>query len=234
MGKGLACNHSVRFTESTPRCTLRAGAASVLQQSDVVHQMKDIRICFVGDSFVNGMGDESALGWAGRLCRDAHGQGIPVTGYNLGVRRETSRDICRRLEAECTPRLPADCDGRIVLSCGVNDTMWEKDSTRVPFEESVANLDTMLGFASSVLCLVVGPPPVDDDEHNHRIESLSAAFAGLARERGVPFIDLFGPLADEAAYRRAVQQGDGAHPESTGYARMTEVIASSPDWWFRG
>lgn len=28
---------------------------------------KDIRIFFVGDSFVNGTGDEEALGWAGRL-----------------------------------------------------------------------------------------------------------------------------------------------------------------------
>ena len=32
---------------------------------------QDIRICFVGDSFVNGTGDEAALGWAGRpvCCR---------------------------------------------------------------------------------------------------------------------------------------------------------------------
>lgn len=194
--------------------------------------MNDIRICFVGDSFVNGTGDESALGWVGRLCRDAHPQGVPVTGYNLGVRRETSRDICRRLEAECTPRLPADCDGRIVLSCGVNDTTWEKGATRMPFEESVACLDEMLAFASRYPCLVVGPPPVDDDSHNQRIESLSDAFSALACERDVPFIDLFGPLVNDTAYRRAVRQGDGAHPHSAGYARMAEVVASSSGWWF--
>ena len=29
---------------------------------------QDIRICFIGDSLVNGTGDEAALGWAGRLC----------------------------------------------------------------------------------------------------------------------------------------------------------------------
>ena len=26
------------------------------------------RICFFGDSFVNGTGDDDALGWVGRLC----------------------------------------------------------------------------------------------------------------------------------------------------------------------
>ncbi len=195
--------------------------------------MNDIRICFVGDSFVNGTGDETALGWTGRLCRDAHAQGVSVTGYNLGVRRETTRDLCRRLEAECTPRLPADCEGRIVLSCGVNDTTLEKGSTRVPFEESVTNLDDMLAFASRYPSLIVGPPPVDDDSHNQRIESLSGKFSDLARERGIPFIDLFSPLVGETAYRRSVRQGDGAHPDSKGYAHMADVIGSSPGWWFR-
>lgn len=195
--------------------------------------MNDIRICFVGDSFVNGTGDESALGWAGRLCRDAHAQGVPVTGYNLGVRRETSRDICRRLEAECTPRLPADCDGRIVLSCGVNDTSWEDGATRVPFDESVARLDEMLAFASRYPCLVVGPPPVDDDDQNVRIKALSAAFADLAARRGISFVELFAPLVNDAEYRRMVRAGDGAHPSAAGYEHMARVISSSPGWWFR-
>jgi len=29
---------------------------------------KDIRICFIADSFVDGTGDETYPGWAGRLC----------------------------------------------------------------------------------------------------------------------------------------------------------------------
>jgi len=29
--------------------------------------MQDIRICYVGDSFVNGTGDPAKLGWTGRL-----------------------------------------------------------------------------------------------------------------------------------------------------------------------
>lgn len=30
-------------------------------------QSEDLRICFIGDSFVAGVGDETALGWTGRL-----------------------------------------------------------------------------------------------------------------------------------------------------------------------
>ena len=59
-----------------------------------------MRICFIGDSFVNGTGDDACLGWAGRLCRDARAAGREVTYYNLGVRRNTSADIARRWRAE--------------------------------------------------------------------------------------------------------------------------------------
>ena len=42
-----------------------------------------IRICFIGDSFVNGTGDETALGWAGGLCVAASASGKSTTYYNL-------------------------------------------------------------------------------------------------------------------------------------------------------
>ena len=94
---------------------------------------QDIRICFIGDSLVNGTGDEAALGWAGRLCAMANASDIPVTYYNLGIRRDTSKDILLRWESECTLRLPDSCDGRIVLSCGVNDTVIENGKTARQF-----------------------------------------------------------------------------------------------------
>lgn len=98
---------------------------------------RDIRICFIGDSFVNGTGDETFLGWAGRLCANAKPADASLTFYNLGVRRNTSTDILQRWEQECALRLPGNCDGRIVLSCGVNDMVLENGKTRVaPREKS--------------------------------------------------------------------------------------------------
>jgi lysophospholipase L1-like esterase len=81
-----------------------------------------MRICFVGDSFVNGTGDPECLGWAGRICAVARREGYDITYYNLGVRRETSADIKSRWQNEVTCRLSQGEYGRIIFSFGVNDT----------------------------------------------------------------------------------------------------------------
>ena len=194
---------------------------------------QDIRICFIGDSLVNGIGDEAALGWAGRLCAMANESDIPVTYYNLGIRRNTSKDILLRWESECTLRLPGFCDGRIVLSCGVNDTAIENGKMRVDFAESCANVRAILRGAKQYTVLMVGPPPVLDDEQNERIESLSLAFARETKALGVPYIDLFSALCLDDIYKREVERNDGAHPRSEGYFKMARIIGSSPNWWFR-
>ncbi len=192
----------------------------------------DIRICFVGDSFVNGTGDEAALGWAGRLCAAANSRGFPVTYYNLGVRRDTSKDILRRWEAECSLRLPGGYDGRVVFSCGVNDTVFENGIVRVHPDESCANVREILRGSKNFKMLMLGPPPVAEDRQNERIMALSEAFAKEAGVSGVPYIDLFTPLVSDTAYRREVTDNDGSHPRSAGYAKMAQIVLSSPNWWF--
>ena len=192
-----------------------------------------IRICFIGDSLVNGTGDEAAIGWAGRLCAMANASDIPVTYYNLGIRRNTSKDILLRWESECALRLPDSCDGRIVLSCGVNDTAIENGKVRVNSVESCANVRAILRGAKQYTVIMVGPPPVLDDEQNERIESLSLAFARETKALGVPYIDLFSALCSDDAYKREVAGNDGAHPRSEGYSKMARIIGASPNWWFR-
>ena len=193
---------------------------------------KDIRICFVGDSFVNGTGDETALGWAGRLSAAANKGGASITCYNLGIRRNTSRDILHRFEAECSARLHEVCDGRVVLSCGVNDTAIENGAERVPYDESRANVRLLLNLAGKYKRVFVGPPPVADTEHNERIMALSNAFMEEAGAQGVPYIDLFSPLVSDARYMLEVRGNDGSHPSARGYEKMTNIILASADWWF--
>lgn len=193
---------------------------------------QDIRICFIGDSFINGTGDETALGWVGRVCADAYSHGTPVTYYNLGIRRSTSRDILLRWETECGLRLPDSCDGRVVLSCGVNDTVIENGSIRVPLEESLNNIREILSGTNRYKMLMVGPPPVDDNVQNDRVGALSRAFSRAMEELGVPYIDLFSPLVEDTDYKYEVSQNDGSHPRSTGYIKMAKIISSSPNWWF--
>lgn len=191
----------------------------------------DIRICFVGDSFVNGTGDETALGWVGRLCAAANRE-AQVTYYNLGIRRDTSRDILRRWERECAVRLPEDCDGRVVISCGVNDAVIENGQLRVPQGESSANIREILHRVRKYKVLMVGPPPIGEADQDVRVQALSAAFSQEAHVLGLPYIDIFSSLALDEAYKRELTENDGAHPRSGGYAKMARMIGASPDWWF--
>lgn len=192
----------------------------------------DIRICFVGDSFVAGTDDETALGWTGRVCASAHRTGVPVTGYNLGIRRDTSADILLRWEAECLRRWPDACDGRLVISCGVNDTMLEGGQPRVKPDESLHNVRQILQAARRHVRLMVGPPPVSDAEHNARIAAMSAGYADVAAKEDVPYIALFNALVADSAYRQSLSRGDGAHPDGRGYRKMADIVVSSPRWWF--
>lgn len=193
----------------------------------------DIRICFLGDSLVNGTGDETALGWVGRVCAHAHARGVALTAYNLGVRRDTTRDLLARGAEECARRLPADVDARVVIACGINDTTLEHGRPRVPLEESATNLQRLLERLAPYRRLVIGPTPIADARQNDRIAAVSARFAERAAGVGVPFISLFESLAADAAYVRAVASRDGAHPGSAGYAAIAAEVLASPQWWFR-
>lgn len=193
--------------------------------------MKEKRICFIGDSFVNGTGDETMLGWAGRLCADARQQGHDITYYNLGIRRNTSTDILQRW-SEIEKRQQADCDNRIVLSCGVNDTTLENGLLRVEFETSLQNMRDLFARMQSEPGLVIGPPPVDDDQQNQRIQALSNAMKLEAEKAGLPFIPPFDGLIQDKAYLAEIAQNDGAHPKAFGYNKMTRLILDSGKWWF--
>src|SRR5690242_7873956 len=111
------------------------------------HKGGAMRLCFIGDSFVNGTGDPDCLGWVGRICAAARRRGHDLTVYNLGVRRDTSADIAARWQEEALRRLPAGMDGRLVFSFGANDCMVEAGAPRVAPAQSLANARATLDAA---------------------------------------------------------------------------------------
>ena len=192
--------------------------------------MEDLRVCFVGDSFVAGVGDPAHLGWTGRLAVESLRDGCPLTAYHLGVRRQTSLDISHRWLFECQQRLPETADGRVVFSFGVNDTADDGAGPRVHAVEAAAHLTGMLHQAAERdwAGLVVGPPPVADAEHDQRIEHLDGLFRTACRQAAVPYVSVFSLLFGDGAWRTEVQHGDGAHPAAGGYQQLTELVR--PTW----
>jgi lysophospholipase L1-like esterase len=190
-----------------------------------------MRICFVGDSFVNGTGDPEYLGWTGRICRAARRKGLDITYYNLGIRRNTSADIALRWLEEVSRRLPEECNGRVVFSFGVNDTTIEEGKTRIIFQNSIENTSKILTEANPLFpVLMVSPPPVPDIEQNIRVAELSRQFDSVCRQFGVPYLDVFNPLQASTVWLKEAAANDGYHPGLAGYSELAKLVERWCSW----
>ena len=178
-----------------------------------------IRLCFFGDSFVNGLGDPDCLGWAGRLCAAEIRAGAgDLTYYNLGIRRETSRELRARWQAEAARRLPDWREGRLVFSFGANDATVEEGRVRVSADETRTNCGAILEEARR-LCptLMVGPPPLPDPAHDARVSALSTELAAVCADLGVPYLDVWSPLDGIGPLRAG---GGGGRRRASGRGRL--------------
>ena len=197
------------------------------------------RLCFFGDSFVNGTGDDEALGWVGRLCAAERRAGADLTVYNLGVRRDTSADIRRRWRREAEARLPPEHDGRLVFSFGVNDCTAGPDEAtpRVTLAASLENARAILSEGCAWRpTLMIGPLPVTENAaHNDRVIALSEALAGVCAEAGAPYFStlLFAAHVWDT-WRAEAARGDSIHPNALSYAALAEAVGGWAAWrgWF--
>jgi lysophospholipase L1-like esterase len=194
-----------------------------------------MRVCFFGDSFVNGTGDDDCLGWVGRLCAAERRSGLDLTAYNLGVRRDASVDILCRWRGEAEARMPPGCDGRLVFSFGLNDCAPNDHGggPRLSRETTLANASAILGEAAGWLpTLMIGPLPVTDDPaRNEVVIQLSHALGELCDELDVAFLSVV-PAIDALypLWRAEAEAGDGVHPNRASYAALAEWIHSSEVW----
>lgn len=182
---------------------------------------------FFGDSYVAGVDHPEGRGWVGRVVAESFAYGHAFTGYNLGVRGDTSQMVAARLRVEAEPRLVPGADLRVVLSFGVNDTGADEGGSRkVSEDRSRAAPETILAELSAIglRTLMVGPPPVADPARNERIRSLSAAFAEVCGGTGADFIDVVDPLMSSSVWIDEVRAGDGAHPAGGGYEALGRLV----------
>jgi lysophospholipase L1-like esterase len=185
-----------------------------------------MRICFVGDSMVNGTGDFEHLGWVGRVLQDERTRRPELTGYNLGVRRDRADQIRAHWKTEVERRLPPEHEGRAVFSFGVNDAAQERDPAL-----TLADAEAILTEAKMRWpVLMVGTVPMPDAAVRARSRSLDQAFAPLCARLDVPCLSVFDGLMATPQWLGEARAGDGAHPGAGGYSRMAGLILASPVW----
>lgn len=201
-------------------------------------------IYFLGDSITLGWRDEELGGWPARLMRRLAARGYNVTGYNLGIRGDTSREIAGRWEDE-VQRRQRGANALLVFAFGVNDAKVEPDGRRsLPAGEAAANLKQILLGARGYRILLVGPAPIDEElMHRHlnaegvaampTLVSIAEVARHMAEEAGacaIPFLDLLGILSANAAWRRSLAETDGLHPSRVGHDLIADEIERWSAW----
>ena len=195
--------------------------------------MEDIRIYFIGDSYVNGTGDPQYLGWPGRVCAASTGKQAAITCYNLGIRADTSADILQRWEREVEARRLKPHEARLVFGFGANDCWLEEGKPRINRAESEENAQKILVRAQELLpTLMIGPPPGLDDDEQARRQDISILLQAVAVQAGVPYLDSIAALGEAQVWRDEVRAGDQIHPGAGGYAAMAKGVLEWSEWWF--
>lgn len=189
-----------------------------------------MRICFIGDSFVAGVGDAAYLGWTGRVTAGLRGRGLNMTAYNLGVRRDTSADVEARWRDEAERRLRTDEEKRLVFAFGANDcALGDDGAPRIAREESVATAQRILEGAKALAStLMLGPTPIFDVEADLRIAELSGDYAEICSGLGVTYLETFGFLRECMPWREEAAAGDGVHPDRRGYTAFARYVLADP------
>lgn len=188
-------------------------------------------ICFFGDSLVNGTGDTACLGWAGRVCVPLMAAGRRLTYYNLGIRKQASREILPRWEGEFSERQLEGFEPRLVFAFGTGDTAILNGRRHVPLDQTRENTRAILSRATGLAPTVfVGPPPVADAEHTARSREINSVLGTVCAELGVPYLDIFSRLSAHPAYLADVRGNDGVHPSGAGYGLIAEMVSKWPGW----
>ncbi len=198
--------------------------------------------CF-GDSITLGCNDSTGLGWPGRLCRGLMHNGRGIAAYNLGINGDTSQDIAARWHAETEAR-SRNAPGLILFSFGFNDAAKaDGGDAQIDLAASLGNATALLNEAKSIAkVLWIGPTPLDEsinpmqtefacwDMHNRDIALYDAAYADLAREVGIDYLQLFPEFQSSSRYQAALVCGDKVHPGDDGYAMIAERITDWDRW----
>ena len=201
------------------------------------------RICFVGASTVEGLGDETGLGWPGRLRSSAP---TGTAFFNLGVRGQTVEEIQGRAANECSARILEPALGGIVFCPGVNDLgRIENGQFRTPQQKPPITLRKMILELKEIAPVIgIGSFPVfapkmpfhsaaagmTFDFKNEDIAHASQTYETICEELDVPYLQAHPILMESAAYTEGLAGNDGLHPDGAGYQAVADLISGWEPW----
>ncbi len=189
-------------------------------------------IFFVGDELTAGHGDPKALGWTGRVAARTLPLAPELRFHTLAVPGETTGELTARWDDEALRRIGEAPSGTppnaVLFAIGRNDVHRGISPTMTRL--NIANtLDRAkaLGFRT----MLAGPPP-GRTEDQQAIAELSALCEESAARRGVPYVDMFGPLARHEQWVADMAMGDESLPHQAGYGLMAWLVLHSAwhDW----
>lgn len=131
-------------------------------------------------------------------------------------------------------RFNVECAQYVVFSFGANDMTLENGALRVPFTESVDNFSRIVSKSGNIYkTLVVGPPPVGDQDQDSRIIRLCGAYAQCSEALGVSYLPIAEALIKNSMWIHDIHAHDGTHPGAEGYGLIADLLFNWSCWWFK-
>ncbi len=180
---------------------------------------RNLRLFFVGDELITGVGDSRALGWTGRVLAHTSFPGA-LTPISLAFPGEDTATLTKRWESEVIPRIDRDADNRLVIGLGSYDIDKKISATR-----SRLHLANLLDNANRLQLkpFVVGPPPRPDADSN-TLRLLSAAYAEVCTRRAVPYVETFTPLNQHEQWNTDTAISGNRIPDQAGYGLISWLV----------
>jgi acyl-CoA thioesterase-1 len=200
------------------------------------------RILVFGDSMVYGSWDDKG-GWVQKLKnnldhRFMKDNNLKFFVYNLGVQRDTSSDLLKRLDPEIKSRFIEDHKIILIFSIGTNDAKFAKNKNTLNispdnFRKNLGLiLKKALNYSSKII--FVGTPPVIESQttpqrldpngywFDKNVELYDNMTKDLCKKNKIPFVDVRSAFQKRENLEKLFY--DGLHPNSKGHELIFKLV----------